>query len=157
MKSQNDETEKLRTPFAEHSWEPRFAIDAWLNQGEAIELGLRCCLTAYPFYCCNFPSDPRYFGFLIFPTRFAVAPVGTREPSLYQVPSCFENFSLEEAVNFIVNWLSNDAEYPEMPWFDGGERKGFQMYHVPYMGKDEELNLFRGFTLIEPKWFEVHK
>lgn len=45
-------------------------------------------------------------------------------------------------------------DYPEQPWFDGGEARGFQMYHVPWLQEPRESY---GCTLILPKWFEVHK
>ncbi len=39
-------------------------------------------------------------------------------------------------------------------FLDGGEKRGFQMHHVPW---GQEPAKFYGCVLVEPKWFEIHK
>lgn len=66
----------------------------------------------------------------------------------------FTGLDLTRAVEAIARWLADEAEYPEPPWFDGGEARGFSAYHVPYRG--QALGPY-GFMVVAPKWFEIHK
>jgi hypothetical protein len=45
-------------------------------------------------------------------------------------------------------------EYPDAPWFEGGEARGFRMYHVPWQ---QEPKALYGYLTVEPKWVEIHK
>jgi len=155
MASQDPDCPPLKTPFAQASWEPRFAIDAPSCELKLLQLGLQCCLATDLF--CHSYSDQLFIGFAISPVRFAVASPRYDVPRPLSDKPAFKEASLEDAALFIKGWLENDAVYPTRPWFDGGELRGFQMFHIPYSDGYEDFNPAFGYSIVEPKWLELHK
>ncbi len=138
------------TPFASPSWEPRFALDGRIDHliAKGLELYLHCDDGLFR----NETSTLR--AFVAGPTRLVVSAgsgggLFAGDPGGY-----FDANPLPEAARLIAHWLTHEAVYPERPWFDGGEAKGFQMYHVPW---NQEPARFYGCLLVEPKWIEIHK
>lgn len=154
MDSQKDLV-SIPTPFAQHSWEPRFAFDGRTTELDLIQLGLSCCLAMDPFRAQK--TDRRFIAFAVSTTRLAVAaPDFDRPDSLNDTPR-FADTPIGDAARSIQAWLENEAEYPQRPWFDGGESRGFQMFHVPWCREYKAYKEFFGYALIEPKWYEIHK
>jgi hypothetical protein len=150
---------QVPTPFAFSSWEPRFAFDGGRVAVDSLELALHLHVK------CNLDSlggvddeNVVFRGYRLTPTRIAVAAPSIDFPSrLREGELMFENVNRSAAARAISEWLRNQAEYPERPWFDGSEAQGFQAFHVPYVpGGNESLGPY-GYMVVEPKWFEVHK
>lgn len=144
-----NEKHMLLTPFAQPSWEPRFAMDCrWLN----IESIARCLevFTGQSYYR---ESQPTFDIFETNNSRLALCLSGARL-AVMQGRELARNADVKLASELTYQWLANDAEYPPQPWFDGGEDHGFQVFDVPYNAHPME---FYGFLIIEPKWFECHK
>ena len=151
MTPNNPEEDRLPTPFARPSWEPRFALDGQKVNAKLIQLGLVLHLAIQW-------REGNRNGFMAFtesPTRLVVAsPDCGGFPRPLESIRLFEGQKLELAAGLICKWLESDAQYPKQPWFDGGALRGFQMFHVAF---NEEPRDCYGFVVIEPKWFEVHK
>ena len=144
------------SPFATPSFEPRFAIDG--STPEMLEHALRLHVL------CNNATGAAYVegkgvfrGFHSGGRRLAVAASLHGFPGDPRGPAwepAFRDLDRGQALDAIRSWLREAAGYPETPWFDGGEARGFRLYHVPY----GELDLGPyGFMVVEPKWIEVHK
>lgn len=137
------------TPFSEPSYEPRFAFEYPRNSAKALHHALTLhCLCSPPPAKVSFSAYHNgndWLAILAETRSFALPPAKK---------VFFSEQSQDAAAEQIARWLEDDAEYPDPPWFDGGEARGFQIYHVPWR---QEPQAFYGCTLILPKWFEVHK
>jgi hypothetical protein len=135
------------SPFREPSAEPRFAFDFSYCGADALSLGLD--LLRYSKYAgsdCRFHAVGGKSGWLAVSTGASPSRLALGEP-------CFSDLSQEEAARRVLEWL-DETEYPPQPWFEGGESRGFAMFHVPWEAEPAALY---GYSLVLPKWFEVHK
>jgi len=139
-------------PFAQPSHEPRFALEFPSVSPAAIALGLEAIGLMTPAAL----APPLFRGYADEEGQdwLAVALGNSYHPYPLKEPADFEDFSSEQTTEHIVRWLTETAAYPEQPWFDGGEGRGFQMWQVAW---EQEPRRFYGYTLIRPKWFEIHK
>jgi hypothetical protein len=147
-------THSLPTPFALPSWEPRFAIDGFV-ESEMIEAALRLHVQS-GFGGVRWPlaGAKLFHGHRLTPNRIVVAAKIYGFPRELHDERMFEQLEIGEATQAVVDWLSHEAVYPPKPWFDGGEGRGFQAFHVPYL--QAELGPY-GYLVVEPKWLEIHK
>lgn len=139
------------TPFASDSDEPRFALEVPIIADVVIAQALDWS---------SFSSNPRSRKYNAFTDGagqwLAVCTVGsfvTRFPPIQDVP-VFTGLDRVEAAAAIAKWLENEADYGEPPSFDGGEDQGMRIFSVPFGQPPSD---FYGWTVIQPKWFEVHK
>lgn len=147
--------ERLPTPFAEPSWEPRFAVDGFVNDTLLMcALELHACCLRTPWLCRD--EAAVFAGYRVDAQRLAVAAIDRHFPRpLTDDPAAilFERAPPKRAIEAIFAWLRDEAEYPPRPWFDGSEARGLQAFHVPYGQRNGPY----GYLVIEPKWFEIHK
>ncbi|MCB9637324.1 MAG: hypothetical protein H6728_10700 [Myxococcales bacterium] len=152
--SRNEES-KIPTPFSKHSWEPRFAVDAKKDQEEILEMCLRLHLKCSSSGWAYKEGEPVFFACALSPSKLAVSALFFDKewfpPSGAMV--VFEAMTFQEALTQILAWLKQ-APVPETPWFDGGEKVGFQAYHVAW---DQHQLGPANYMIVEPKWFEIHK
>ncbi len=141
-------------PFSSPSYEPRFAIEHGGHEAlsHALQLHALCNRARYR------EDAPVFFGSTLSPARVAVAARARGsfpgELRVYGYEPLFAELTRAEALEAILRWLRDVAEYPERPWFDGGEGRGFRAYHVAW--GQESLGPY-GYMVVEPKWFEIHK
>ncbi|MEL6177881.1 MAG: hypothetical protein AAFS10_02960 [Myxococcota bacterium] len=144
-----------RTPFATYSWEERFAIDGFDHEEALLTIALKLHLHCHGRR--RVTEDALVFsGYREGGRRLAIsAPLYGSPWPLTQEPweMMFEEQTLSATVQHAVRWLGEEADYPDRPWFDGGEAMGFQVYDVPW---GQEIGPC-GFMVLEPKWFEIHK
>ena len=146
---------RIPTPFAQHSWEPRFAFDGRSRDIDLIQTGLSCALVMDPFHAHK--TDRRFIAYSVSSTRLAIKASNYHSQHPLSETTQFADASIEDAARAISTWLESKTVYPDRPWFDGGESRGFQMFHVPYCSQYSAYKGYFGYTLVEPKWFEVHK
>lgn len=146
---------QLPTPFAQPSWEPRFAIDGPGLGLSLIRFGLQISAMLDLFPSNN--SGDLFDCYEVSPTRLAVIAPKYGIPHPLSYSKLADQVVLDGAASAIKEWLDKIATYPTEPWFDGGGSKGFQMFYVPWAVGYESYAGFSGYVLIEPKWFEVHK
>jgi hypothetical protein len=135
------------SPFREASTEPRFAFDFSFCTVEAISLSLdllRYCRYAGPE--SRFHAVGGESGWLAVSTTASPSRLTLGVPYFSDLPQ-------EEAARRVLDWLE-ETEYPPQPWFEGGESRGFAISHVPW---EAEPAVLYGYTVVQPKWFEVHK
>jgi hypothetical protein len=120
------------TPFAAPSWEPRFALD-WPRADTGL-LALALCLHANCVLGRHVPLDTNqtFRGYVLGPARLAVAAIAYSYP-LTAGDVLFDGASVQSAAETVTRWLEDQAVYPPQPWFDGGEERGFQSWHVAYL------------------------
>lgn len=153
MSDDNDFAGQLETVFARPSWERRFALDLQdvspATMATALRLHVQCSHVQWAWQ----EGAAVFHGFRVRPDSVAVAAVMVGFPhALREASPWFAGVTLEAAAEALSGWLAREAVYPKRPWFDGGEGRGFQAWHVPYL----EPGLY-GYMVVEPKWFEVHK
>ena len=144
-----NEKHMVLTPFAQPSWEPRFAMDCRLLQSETIAR----CLEIFIGQSCYGEIQPTFGIFETNKSRLALCLSNARF-AVMQGRELARNADVKLASDLVYQWLANEAEYPPQPWFDGGEDQGIRVFDVPYNAHPKE---FYGFLIIEPKWFECHK
>lgn len=138
-----------RSPFAAESFEPRFVVN------HHAELALRAAVDLW-FMSCNWysPSAPelRYVQRRADHLLLAWSGWGRGD-----APAPWEKLPQPLAKDAIAPWVMawlDGATYPEQPWFDGGERRGFSAYCVHFRSKE---SIAYGSLVVLPTWFEVHK
>ena len=115
----------------------------------ALRLHVQCTHTSWAWR----EGELVFHGFRVRPDSVAVAAVLARFPHpLRDATPWFSRLTLEAAADALAEWLAHEAVYPKQPWFDGGEARGFQAWHVPYLEPGPY-----GYVVVEPKWFVVHK
>jgi hypothetical protein len=136
-------------PFSTLSAEPRFAFEFSYCTLDAISLGLTLC------QYCQYAGKSAKFSAVDGKAGWLAVRVtnGHGLPRLAPTPEFFTDLTNKAAARRILSWLKK-SPYPPQPWFEGGESRGFRMFHVPW---DQEPVSFYGYTVIQPKWFEVHK
>ncbi len=147
------EASALPTPFAHPSWEPRFALDGPAPSLPLLTTALRLHVACH-HHAWSWHDDAAVFtGFRVRPDRVAVAAqlVGFPRP-LREATPWFTDATLDAAAGELAAWLTSAAVYPPTPWFDGGEGRGFQAWHVAFRQPGPY-----GYLVVEPKWFEIHK
>jgi len=135
------------SPLVSPSWEPRFVVEHHDAEPlrHAVELW-RLCNTWFP------PGAPiRYVARE--PTRLQIA-----HPDSSHLPAppwtTLESPIVAADVPALVHAWLQTAAYPEAPWFDGGEARGYCVYWA-YFGSDDPA-AYRSLVVL-PKWFEIHK
>jgi hypothetical protein len=142
------------SPFAAPSWEPRFALDGLTAEPGLLVMALGLYVSTARRRYVSLDTDETYRGDELGPSRLAVAVISRFFPyPLRDGDLLFEDASLPAAAQAMAHWLQGQATYPPQPWFDGGEERGFQAWHVPYGDHSGPM----GYLIVEPKWFEVHK
>ncbi len=148
----DDRDTRLPTPFAGPSWEPRFALDLPTSP-LALTTALRLHVGCQPAAWAWREGAAVFHGYRIRPDRAVVAAVFYSFPGAPRdAAPLFARLPLDAAAAALADWLEREAVYPARPWFDGGEARGFQAWHVPYGDPGPY-----GYLVVEPKWFEVHK
>ncbi|MEQ1839189.1 MAG: hypothetical protein ABL994_02160 [Verrucomicrobiales bacterium] len=143
---------QLLSPFAVPSWEPRFAIDHLSVEAGVLAAALEFYLKVrlwritgeerFVIYDCG-PSRRLLF---FEGSHFA----GRTKPWEIELAGA----SVSAASERIATWLTQEAEYPPSPWFEGSENRGFQLFDVPFQAPPRSCY---GGLIVEPKWFEIHK
>lgn len=141
------------SPFAVSSSEPRFALD-----GKKPDPGLLALALSMHLYARDrghlVGAQPTFRGHLLDSARLAVAVIDPSfAPALPAGVLLFDAAPAQAAAEAVARWLVDRAAYPAQPWFDGGESRGFQAWHVPFGDASGPY----GCLVVEPKWFEVHK
>ncbi len=148
--------ERPASPFSTDSFEPRFAIESFDFDALALALRLHVQSNMVTGWSHQ-PGASVFMGYPMGRARLAVAAQLHGFPSkphkLRAVEPVFEFLTLDAAAEAVTRWLNETAEYPKQPWFDGGEARGFRVYHVPYGQPFDPY----GHMVVEPKWFEIHK
>ena len=136
-----------RSPFASHSWEPRFVIEHYDADSvrHAVELW-RLCNTWFPP-----TAQIRYVARE--PTRLQIAHPDASRPFHAPWTALEQPITAADVPPLVHAWLKT-ATYPEAPWFDGGEARGYCVYWAYYGSEDEAA--YRSLVVL-PKWFEIHK
>ena len=144
----------IPTPFSAPSWEPRFAIDGYRDLDGLVDLAISLHIRSSSSGWAYVEGEPVLSGYVVSEQRLALAAMlhGFPRP-LRDAHARFENVDRNTAVEQVVAWLRSDAVYPDKPWFDGGEARGAQLFHVAWR---QDIGPY-GFLVVEPKWFEVHK
>lgn len=137
-----------RSPFASESWEPRFVVEHY-DVGalaHAVEL----------WRVCNFAfgAAARIRYVAREPTWMQVAHPDAHLP-LVRPPwvELEQPVVAADVAGLVQRWLDT-ATYPEQPWFDGVEAKGYCAYWAYFGSRD--FGSYRSLVVI-PKWFEIHK
>jgi hypothetical protein len=150
MSESPEPTTSRQSPFSEPSFEPRFALDHDSPDPAVLAIGLELQQRSQR----PWGGGPVFTAYRIGTDRLAVSANAYGFPHPLHQPVAFEGLTRDQAALWIARWLEEEAEYSEAPWFDGGEGRGFRMYHVPWK---QEPRQFYGYLLVEPKWFEIHK
>lgn len=144
--------EQPRPPITSHSWEPRFAIEHYDPAAlrNAVELWWLCDLGM------RFVPDDPVTHVARGPNWLLVGHPRDRDP----FPRDFwerlaQPVDQPDLPKWIDAWLET-ATYPDKPWFDGGEAKGFSVYWGHY-DCTEVHHVAYGALVVLPKWFEIHK
>lgn len=136
-----------RSPFSSPSWEPRFVVEHHDDEPlrHAVELW-RLCNTWFP------PGALiRYVARE--PTRLQIAHPDSSRPWDAPWTTLDQPIVAAEVPALVHQWLKT-ATYPEQPWFEGGEARGYCVYWAYYDSEDEAA--YRPLVVL-PKWFEIHK
>ncbi|MBK7191419.1 MAG: hypothetical protein IPH80_02985 [Myxococcales bacterium] len=153
MTHEPQEASALPTPFAQPSWEPRFALDGPTPSLPLLTTALRLHVDCSHHAWAWRDGAPVFHGFCVRPDRVAIAArLGGFPGPLRDAEPWFADATLDAAATHLAGWLTTTAAYPPTPWFDGGEGRGFQAWHVAY-GQPGPY----GYLVVEPKWFEIHK
>lgn len=142
----------VASPFRSESWEPRFVVEHYRN--EALSLGIALWRS----------SAAIEFGATTHPVRFVAQsesvlriayPASDREHH-HGWKRLDTPLPLDQLDTWIVDWLKT-ATYPDTPWFDGGEARGFCMFWAHFGCEENAPFHTHGELVVLPKWFEIHK
>jgi hypothetical protein len=139
-----------RSPFASSSWEPRFVIEHFDNAslGHAVELWRRCSELEL-----SFPADASIRYVAREPACLRVAHPHAHASTRAPWTALERPIVAADVPALVRTWLET-ATYPEEPWFDGGEARGYCVYWSYFGSEDGDDG--RALVVI-PKWFEIHK
>lgn len=142
-----------RPPITSASWEPRFAIEHYVGDAlrNAIELWWLSDLGV------RFVPDDPIRHVARSDSWLCIGHPAKRDPFPRELWEALpEPVEQRDLPAWIAAWLRTDAKYPERPWFDGGEARGFSVFWGHY-GCEEIEDHGYGALVVLPKWFEIHK
>lgn len=144
----------MRSPFASHSWEPRFVIEHYR------ESALRAALELWRN--CGGDSGWSMQGVVTqvsrSPEAFVIARPGAQFVSKFSPLS--EPLELQALPAWIGSWLHGpfdepgEALLPPEPSFDGHGARRFCVFWSHF--RCEEADAY-GSLVVLPKWIEIHK
>lgn len=142
---------QARTPFASHSWEPRFAVE----HHEEAALAPAIALWRLGNYSRPWDFDDGIRSVARLPTAIFIG--HPRWDSSVRPPyvTLDAPIAIDDLPRAIMTWLA-DVTYPTEPNFDGGEGRGFTVYWV-YAACKEADSAAGGSLVVLPKWIEIHK
>jgi hypothetical protein len=134
------------SPFASQSWEPRFVVEHY-NEA-ALHSAIELWASMWHIGFATLDSTVRHVTMR--PDCLLVEHPNARDHAGEPLP---EPVALRELTPWIMAWL-HTATYPDQPWFDGGEQKGFCVFWAHYQCAESGAY---GSLVVIPKWFELHK
>jgi hypothetical protein len=136
-----------RSPYSSHSWEPRFVVEHHAAEPlrHAVELWRLCNSWFLPSAQIHYVARE--------PTRLQIAHPDSSRHMSAPWSALEQPIVAADVPALVLAWLET-ATYPEEPWFDGGEARGYCVYWA-YYGSDDAA-AYRSLVVL-PKWFEIHK
>ena len=138
----------MRSPFASASWEPRFVVEHYT------QAALQSAVTLWS-ECRTGLKSPD--GLVRYATRHSDHLLVEHPDAWHpgQLQALPEPIPIASLAGWITTWWLATAKYPEEPWFDGGEARGFCAFWAHYAC--QEIKGSSGALVVLPKWFEFHK